>query len=201
MSDSKSKSCINHDGSHWSGLLSNNKVMAGGKSKKRALKSKRGGGRVYQFFDNLEHKFLGPKAGLSAMSAKAGDNVGTNACTNGSSGQYFNKEMSGLQPLKPASLSGGKKKSKKSGRKPKSSHSKKMKSRRLRRAKGGGCPCAAGGGRKRSKKNSRRHSKKGGSAKDMGPHGYSLAGEYAPKELGYGALASPAPYKLYNKCS
>ena len=86
MSGSSGKSCINPDGSHWAAILSNNKVMTGGKSRKRVSKSRRGGGRVYQFFDNLEHKFLGPKAGLSAMSAKAGDNVGTNACSNGSSG-------------------------------------------------------------------------------------------------------------------
>jgi hypothetical protein len=57
------------------------------------------------------------------------------------------------------------------------------------------------GGRRVKKSRSTRRNKKGGSAPVENPTGYSLGGEYSPKELGYGALASPSPYKKFSHCN
>lgn len=103
-------------------------------------------------------------------------------------GEDYGVSSCGKQPLSLTLLSGGKKKRRaRTGRKTK---------RGGRRARG-----SKRSGRKTRSRGSRKN-KRGGSALKSGqdPSGYSLGGEYAPKQLLYGALASPAPYKPYNNC-
>ena len=264
---SKHNGCINEDNSHWCGSLSNNKVMTvcgtqgraqGGGRRRRNGKSKRagkrGGGRLYSLLANVDQKILGRAAGSGAYVAVPGDDVGLNACTNGTSRQYYNEELYGLKPLKAASLSGGSRKTKRrGGRKSKRRGSKrrgskrggsilnfggtqsgcgcgyslgddytgkscdhqlgfsalaggrKKKRSRVSKKKGGSCGCGLKGGKRRTRRTRRRHGKRGGSTTPTAfkdPNGYSLGGPgYTPKELLYGALSTPAPYKPYNNCN
>ena len=263
---SKYSGCINEDNSHCAASFSNDRVMkacanrgqqSGGRRRRNSKSKragKRGGGRLYSLLANVDQKILGRAAGSGAYVAVPGDDVGLNACTNGTSRQYYNEELYGLSPLKAASLSGGGcGKKHRGGRKSRRRGGKrgggvfnlggtqsgcgcgyslgddyagsscgpqgfggfgllaggrKKKRSRVSKNKRGGCGCGLKGGKRRTRRarrTRRRHGKRGGSATPTAfkdPNGYSLGGPgYTPKELLYGALSTPAPYKPYNNCN
>jgi len=241
----ESRKCINPDNSHIANFSNqyimkscSNRAQSGGRRHRRSARKgrksvKRGGGRLYSLVEDVKRTIIGPKAGHGLV--LSGDDVGTNACTNATSQQFYNEELSNINPLKGSDLKGGSKKRRGSKRggglsvyggadyldsigedygvspcgqqavsfSLLSGGRKKRRARTGRKTKRGGkCGCGSKKGGRKTRRRGSRKNKRGGSALKAGqdPSGYSLGGEYTPKQLLYGALASPAPYQPYNNC-